>query len=66
MAGLVGPPLSDVAARVYITGRLPNTPANLIRWIEDPRKIDPKTAMPTTGVSHSQARDIAAYLLSLH
>ena len=63
--GKVGPPLADVKSRIYLGGRLINTPDNLIAWIEDPRKIDPKTAMPTAGVSKAQARDIAAYLLAL-
>jgi cytochrome c2 len=63
--GRVGPPLADVGARVYLAGRLANTPDNLIRWIENPRAVDPKTAMPVTGISRSQARDVAAYLLAL-
>jgi nucleoside-diphosphate-sugar epimerase len=61
----VGPPLGDIKERVYIAGRLTNTPEHLIDWIVDPRVADPKTAMPATGVSKSEARDIAAYLLSL-
>jgi cytochrome c1 len=62
--GLVGPPLAQVGSRVYLAGRLINTPGNLVRWIADPRAVDPGTAMPATGVSEAQARDIAAYLLS--
>jgi cytochrome c1 len=50
---------------VYIAGRLTNAPEHLIDWIVDPRAADPRTAMPVTGVSRSQARHIAAYLLSL-
>src|SRR6185436_863734 len=34
--GLVGPPLTGVASRVYIAGVLQNTPENLIQWIQDP------------------------------
>ena len=63
--GRVGPPLADLGARVYLGGRLTNTPGNLIRWIEDPRGVDPQTAMPTTGISKREARDMAAYLLTL-
>ncbi len=62
---LVGPPLTGIANRVYIAGVLPNTPDNLVRWIEHPRRIDEKTAMPDLNVSQSDARDIAAYLLTL-
>jgi cytochrome c2 len=64
-AGKVGPPLADVGARIYLGGRVLNTPQGLVEWITDPRKIDPKSAMPTTGISQDEARDVAAYLLSL-
>ncbi|WP_018260582.1 c-type cytochrome [Methylobacterium sp. WSM2598] len=60
--GRVGPPLGSVAERVYIGGVVTNTPENLVRWIVDPRALDPRTAMPVTGISEAQARDIAAYL----
>jgi cytochrome c2 len=62
--GRVGPPLDDIARRVYVGGVLTNTPDNLIRWIVDPHAIDPKTAMPVTGISRAEARDVAAYLYS--
>jgi cytochrome c2 len=48
--GRVGPPLADIGARLYLGGRLTNTPDNLIRWIENPRAVDPQTAMPATGI----------------
>jgi cytochrome c2 len=63
--GLVGPPLAQIASRVYIAGVLPNEPDNMIRWIENPPAIDPKTAMPNMGVTVRDARDIAAYLYTL-
>jgi putative membrane protein len=63
--GLVGPPLGQVASRVYIAGVLPNEPDNMIRWLENPPAVDPKTAMPNMGVSVRDARDIAAYLYTL-
>ena len=50
---------------VYVDGRLPNTPDNLAAWIVDPHAIDPQNAMPPTGVSPSEARDMAAYLYTL-
>ena len=37
----------------------------MIRWIENPPAIDPKTAMPNMGVTVRDARDIAAYLYTL-
>jgi cytochrome c len=63
--GKVGPSLEGIAARVYLAGVLENTPSNLVRWIEDPRAVDPRTAMPRTGASGQDARDIAAYLYTL-
>ena len=64
--GLVGPPLIKFARRTYIAGEVPNTADFLIRWIEVPQAIEPGTAMPNLGVSEGQARDIAAYLYTLH
>ncbi|HEX5080711.1 MAG TPA: c-type cytochrome [Blastocatellia bacterium] len=63
--GLVGPPLAGVASRVYIGGALGNTPANMIRWIQNPQAVDQKTAMPNLGVTDAEARDVAAYLYTL-
>jgi cytochrome c len=62
---LVGPPLEGIASRSYIAGVLPNAPENMLRWIQDPRGVDAKTAMPNTGVTPSDARHIAAYLYTL-
>ena len=62
---LVGPPLDGIASRSYIAGVLPNAPENMLRWIQDPKGVDPKTAMPNTGVTPSDARHIAAYLYTL-
>lgn len=61
---LVGPPLHDLAQRQYIASRLPNNAANLTRWIQDPQKINPQSAMPALGVTESDARDMAAFLLT--
>jgi len=62
----VGPPLDRFARRAYVGGVVPNRPQNLVAWILDPPGIDPLTAMPATGVSEPEARDIAAYLYTLH
>ena len=61
----VGPPLGGVAQQRYIAGILPNTPANMVRWLRDPTAIDPATAMPNLGISEQDARDIAAFLYTL-
>jgi cytochrome c len=63
--GLVGPPLTQIANRIYIAGVLTNTPDNLIEWIQNPPGVDPRTAMPNLGIDEAAARDIAAYLYTL-
>lgn len=61
----VGPPLTSIAERVYLAGHLPNTPDNMQKWIRQPHQLEPHTAMPDTGVTEADARDIAAYLYTL-
>lgn len=61
----VGPSLADFASRQYIAGVLPNTPANMVRWLQSPSAVDPLTAMPDLNVSDQDARDIAAFLYTL-
>lgn len=63
--GLVGPPLGGIASRAYIAGVLPNAPENMLRWIQDPKRVDSLTAMPNVGVTPSDARHITAYLYTL-
>ncbi len=63
--GAVGPPLSAFSKRTMVAGRLANTPDNLTRWIQEPQAIEPGTAMPNLGLCSGEARDIAAYLLTL-
>ena len=61
----VGPPLSGMGRRELIAGTLPNTPAQMARWILAPHAVDPETAMPALAVSERDAHDIAAYLATL-
>lgn len=61
----VGPPLHNWSERSFIAGTLPNDLPNLVAWIQDPDGVEPDTAMPDLGVSEADARDIAAYLLTL-
>lgn len=62
----VGPPLDKWAARQYIAGAVPNTPSNLVRWIQDPQAVEPGTLMPDLNVTEADARHIAAYLYTLN
>jgi cytochrome c1 len=64
-AGQVGPDLVNIARRLYVGGVVTNTPDNLVAFIVDPRAIDPKSAMPRTGITEGEARDVAAYLYSI-
>ncbi|MGE8687686.1 MAG: c-type cytochrome [Achromobacter sp.] len=59
----VGPPLDNLGRRAYLGGSLPNTPANLVRWLLDPPSVNPGTAMPKAGLTPAEAADIAAFLL---
>jgi cytochrome c1 len=60
--GLAAVPLSGAADRLYVGGVVENTPDNLVRWIVNPKQFNPKSAMPVTGISEPEARDVAAYL----
>lgn len=61
----VGPPLDGIGKRKYIGGVVPNTPENMVRWLLDPKQIDPLSAMPNLHVTEKDARDIAAFLYTL-
>lgn len=64
-SGHVGPPLTEIALRTYLAGRILNTPEGLMRWVMHPRSVDEKTAMPEMNVSERDAADIASFLLTL-
>ena len=61
-SGGVGPPLDGIAVRAIIAGKLENNPANLQKWIRDPQRVTPGTAMPDLNVGAQDARDITAFL----
>lgn len=63
--GSVGPSLEGMASRAEIAGRLPNDPADLVRWIRHPQEVSPGSGMPDQGVGARDGRDIAAYLYTL-
>lgn len=60
--GSVGPPLDGVAIRAIVAGKLANRPENMERWIRDPQRVSPGTAMPDLNVGEQDARDITAFL----
>jgi cytochrome c len=61
----VGPTLDRIASRPLLGRQLPNTPENIMKWLQDPQQIDPKSPMPDMGVTDGDARDIAAFLYTL-
>ena len=41
--GMVGPDLTDFREKRSIARKLPNTPADVARWIQDPQRVKPNT-----------------------
>jgi cytochrome c oxidase assembly factor CtaG/cytochrome c2 len=64
--GLVGPPLTMMGRRTYIVGILRNSPENMMAWLQNPQRIAPGNAMPNMGIDATDARDLTAYLNTLH
>lgn len=60
--GKVAGPLGGMRERVYVGGVARHTPENLVRWIVAPQAFSPRSAMPATGISEEEARDVAAFL----
>ena len=64
-SGRLGPGLAGFAEQSLIAGRLPNQPGILIGFIRNAPAYVPDGAMPATPMSDQDARDVAAYLLTL-
>ena len=64
--GTVGPDLTHLATRSSLAAAtIPNTPAELERWILNPQSIKPGDRMPDLGLSRAAAGEIVVYLDSL-
>lgn len=63
--GKVGAPLDVWQERHYLVGKFINNPFNLVKWIQAPDSMEPKTIMPNLGVKEDEAWDMASYLFSL-
>ncbi|MBK5259722.1 MAG: cytochrome c [Thermoanaerobaculia bacterium] len=61
----LGPALDNSATKTAILGKFPNTPENMIRWLQNPPGMDPNTTMPNVGVTEQDARDVTAFLFTL-
>lgn len=64
--GLAAGTLERFGERSYIAGRVANQPGTLAQWIVAPQSLVPGTTMPSMGVTPSDARDMAAYLMTPH
>lgn len=63
--GMVGPPLEHFGSRNLIAGKIPNTPDNLMKWLQNPQAFDPANAMPNLGITPADSKDLAAFLYML-
>jgi cytochrome c2 len=63
--GRVGPALTHFGSQQLFAGTLPNTPAALARFLRSPQSVTKGGTMPDMGLTPQQARDAAAYLLTL-
>ena len=61
----VGPTLDRIGSRPRLRRDIPNTPDNIMKWLQRPQQIDPMSTMPSMGVTDEDARDIAAFLYTL-
>jgi mono/diheme cytochrome c family protein len=60
----VGPKLERWPTRASIAGGLPNTPANLVRFIRAPQSHVAGSLMPDLGVTEADARVMADFLFA--
>lgn len=64
--GRLGPDLTGFARQGMIAGRVPNRPDVLTAFVRNAPDVTPGATMPAMPLSEGEARDAAAYLLSLH
>jgi cytochrome c oxidase subunit 2 len=64
--GRYGPDLTHLMSRATLaSGAMPNTPENLLAWLEDPSTFKPGCLMPAMHLTDRQNAQITAYLLTL-
>lgn len=64
--GTLGPSLAGLASRPAISfGTVQNTPANLAQFIRNPASLNPQSSMPPLAIGGNDAKDIAAFLMTL-
>lgn len=62
---ITAPSLAHIGNRQTLAGIVPNTPENMVEWIQSPSRLKAGTSMPGMNVPEKQARDIAAFLYTL-
>lgn len=63
--GRVGPSLEGFAGRTMLTAGLPNELEPLAAFVRNAPAYSPQGGMPPMPLTETQARDVAAYLLTL-
>jgi cytochrome c oxidase subunit II len=64
--GRFGPDLTHLMSRDTIaSGAVPNTPANLRQWIQNPDLMKPGSKMPAMGLGDQEVSSVTAYLETL-
>jgi cytochrome c oxidase subunit 2 len=64
--GRFGPDLTHLASRDTIaSGSVPNTPANLRAFVQDPANFKPGALMPPMHLNDHDLDAVTAYLMSL-
>jgi cytochrome c oxidase subunit 2 len=64
--GRFGPDLTHLMSRDTIaSGAVPNTPANLRRWLQNPAALKPGCKMPAMELSDQDVGAVATYLETL-
>jgi cytochrome c len=66
-SGSLGPSLEGLASRPTITAAaVPNDPATLARFIQNPASVNPQSAMPPMAINGpTDVQDLVAYLQTL-
>ena len=66
MKGTFGPDLTHFGSRRGIAAfTLPNTPQNLLAWLQDPQKVKPECKMPQIPLPLQEQQQLVAYLEEL-
>ncbi|MHB2016908.1 MAG: cytochrome c oxidase subunit II [Candidatus Xenobia bacterium] len=63
MIGMAAPDLSWLADRTTLgSGRMPNSPEDLAKWLTDPQQWKPQCNMPNFHLTPVEIRELVAYL----